>query len=322
MSLKQEVLSALEANRDKDLSGQELAERFGVSRSAVWKVVNGLKKDGYEILSGTNKGYRLAQSSDMLSAEGIRQHLNKNLQSSSVFVFKELDSTSNEGKRMLANGFTGEAMIASEGQSDGRGRYGRFFYSPGRTGLYLTFLLQINASLSDATSLTAGAAVAAVRAIRALTGKEAWIKWVNDIFLNGRKIGGILTEAVSDFETGMVQSVLVGIGLNVTTVDFPEELQEIAGSLGPSCITRSRLAAEIANQLLPFAKDLSSKGYLSDYRRYSMVLGEPIEYTRDGKTFSGTAVSIGDDFGLTVVRDDGQREILRSGEVHITRMLS
>ncbi len=317
MSLKRSLLAELEASRNTDLSGQKLAEKLGVSRNAVWKGINALRKDGHEILSGTNRGYRLSESSDLLSAEGISRHLAAGAKGLRVFVFKETDSTNNEAKRMLADGRRENFLVAAEHQTGGRGRNGRRFYSPSRAGIYMTLAIHPGPGAANPVSITTAAAVAVVRAIEKLTDKKPLIKWVNDIFLDGGKICGILTEAIMDVETGTIQSVIVGIGVNVSAVELPEELNGIAAALEPSGLTRNRLAAEIINQIMALAADLSDKSYLEDYRARSMVLGKRIAYCQNGVFRQATAVGIDENGGLLIRNDDGGTETLTSGEISV-----
>lgn len=315
MSLKQDLLAALESHRGADLSGQLLAEKLGVSRSAVWKAVNALRGEGYAIRSATHAGYRLAADSDLLSAEGIRQHLTGAAADLPVFYYKEIGSTNDEAKRRLADGFRGEALIAAARQTAGRGRNGHSFYSPD-TGAYMTLILHPEGSLTDAVCLTAAAAVAVVRAVETLTDRKPQIKWVNDILLDGKKIAGILTEAVTDLEERRAESVIVGIGLNIQPTDFPPEIREIAGSLGRTGVTRNRIVAGIANELLALARHLPERTFLADYRTHSCVLGRKILYSQNGESRPATAVGIDRDGGLVVETADGRR-VLHSGEIHV-----
>lgn len=317
MSLRSDILKELEANRDTDISGQCLAEKFGVSRNAVWKAINMLKKDGYEILSGSNKGYRLADNSDLLSAEGISGYLSENHNDLSIFSYKEVDSTNNEAKRLIASGFDRVALIVAEVQTAGRGRQGRTFYSPEQTGIYITVVIHPKIDIFDAISITTAASVAVVRAIETLTNAKPQIKWVNDIYLNNKKLCGILTEAVTDFESGMTQSIVIGIGMNISTTHFPADIAEVAVSLNPNGITRNRLIAEIAKELLDISEDLSNKSYLEEYRTHSLVLGKHITYYKNGNTHSAKATAIDDAGGLVVINDNGESEVLRCGEISI-----
>ena len=316
MSLKHDLLFELELNRGADSSGQKLAEKLGVSRNAIWKTINLLKKDGYEILSSTNKGYRLADGSDLLSAEGIKGYLSGKAKELPVFYFKTIDSTNSEAKRKLAAGLRGDALIVSECQTQGHGRNGHAFYSPS-TGAYMTLVLHLDASLENTVCITAATAVAVIRAIEALTDKKPKIKWVNDIFLNGRKIAGILTEAITSFEEGTVQCVIIGIGINVKPTDFPQEIKNTATSLEPSGVTRNQIAAEVTNRLLQVLGNLSDRSFLDDYREHSMVIGKEIDYYKDNKVYRATAIGISDNGGLIIQNGNGTREVIQNGNISI-----
>ena len=231
MSLKDNILEELENNTNIYISGQALAEKFGVSRNAVWKAMNQIKKDGCKVASVNNKGYRLLSKNDVLSAEKISESMSERSKKLELIVLDSIDSTNNEAKRMTANGFRRDALIVANEQTKGRGRLGRDFYSPKNTGVYMTFLFSTNIKLSSAVSVTTATAVAVVRAIESLTKAKPMIKWVNDVYIGDKKACGILTEAVTDFETGSVQSIIIGIGINISTEEFPEELGGVATSL-------------------------------------------------------------------------------------------
>ena len=161
MQLKIEVLKVLEEQRGVAISGQQLARRFGVSRNAVWKAVRALQAEGYKILAGQNKGYRLSDENDMLSAVGIADAIEHRVKGMAVYLHRSIDSTNNEAKRLIADGKEGTALIVAEGQSAGRGRLGRTFFSPELTGIYMTFSFPASMQLSDAVGVTTAAAVAA-----------------------------------------------------------------------------------------------------------------------------------------------------------------
>ena len=228
--IKDEVLSLLLRSPDGWLSGAALAKRLSVSRTAVWKAVEQLRAEGYEVESVTNKGYRLLPRGDLLSAQGVERYLKT--PGLRLQYVPSLPSTNTALKAMAADGAPeGTVLIAGE-QTAGRGRMGRSFYSPPDSGLYLSLLLRPDMSAVEATRLTACAAVAVAETIEALSGREAQIKWVNDILVDGRKVCGILTEASVDCENGMMRHVIIGIGVNthVPKTDFPEELRSIAGA--------------------------------------------------------------------------------------------
>ena len=317
MTLKEQVLAELEKHRGTDLSGQALAERFGVSRNAIWKAVNALREDGHKILSGLNRGYRLSESDDKLSLAGIELFLRPETSPLATRVFHTLDSTNAEAHRLLARGENCPLLVLSEEQTAGRGRQGREFYSPEGTGLYMTLAVQPRMEFSQAALLTTAAAVAVVQAIESLTDRHPAIKWVNDIFLDGKKLGGILTEATGDFETGRVDSALIGIGLNVRTEAFPDPLRGAATSLQLPGLSRNRLAAEIVNRLLSIVARLPERAFLDFYRARCLALGREIEFVREGNVFRAFAESIDDAGGLCLRYADGSRETLRAGEIHL-----
>ena len=317
MALRDDLLAELEKRRGEDVSGQALAERFGVSRSAVWKAVNALRAAGFEISSTPNRGYRLRPEDDRLSAAGVRAALGEAYAGLRVRVYETLDSTNQEAKRLLAAGEPCPMLLLAEEQTAGRGRRGRGFYSPAGEGLYMTLALQPRAALSQATLLTAAAAVAVAQAVEALTALACQIKWVNDVYLDGKKLCGILTEASGSFEADALSSVCAGIGVNVRTRDFPEELAGRACSLWPRAVSRNHLAAEIAVRLLNFAADLGARDFLEEYRRRSLVLGKAVTFTRDGGERRALAVGIGENGELIVRYDDGREEALNAGEVRL-----
>jgi BirA family transcriptional regulator, biotin operon repressor / biotin---[acetyl-CoA-carboxylase] ligase len=313
MNLKQSILAELESFRDAALSGQALAARFGVSRNAVWKAITALREDGYEVESTPNRGYRLAPDCDRLSQNGILTLLPDG--GLTVHVFDTLDSTNNEAKRRLAGGEPPPFLIAAEEQTAGRGRQGRFFFSPKGAGLYLTVALAPGQAVESVLGITAYAAVTVSDAISRLTGQEARIKWVNDLYLDGKKICGILTEAVTDFESGTVESLLVGVGVNLKPADVPAELQDIVGTLAWKAPIKNRLAAEITNGFLHFSP--GNTAYINEYRARSVTLGRRVECAQGKFRFVGVAEAIDASGALVVRLSRDETRILRSGEARI-----
>ena len=321
MTVKQSVLRALGEARGASVSGEALAQSLGVSRAAVWKAIKSLQGEGYRISAGTNRGYRLEECPDLLTAEGISAMLPLELAQLDLRVFDEIDSTNLEAKRLAMTGLSRCAVVADR-QTAGRGRLGRSFYSPPGCGIYTSLLLRPRPDqLADVTLLTTAAGVAVCRALERAAGVQAEIKWVNDLYLNGKKICGILTEGVTDFESGMIESVVIGYGINFRDdAHLPEELRSIVGSVfgaEPPTVTRSALDAAMLAELLPLAEDLSSRSFLPEYRRRSMLLGREIVFSRAGGRFAAVAEEIDDDGGLVVRLPDGSRETLRSGEVSV-----
>lgn len=318
MSVKTQVLAALEAARGRDLSGQELAEGLGVSRAAVWKAIGALREEGYPISAANNKGYRLDEASDLVSPEGIRYYLPEEYRALPVYGLKSVDSTNNYAKRLMLEGAPHGTVIVADTQTAGRGRHGKSFYSPPMTGLYLSLILRPRRSLADALPITIAAALAVCQAAENLTGLSPRIKWVNDVFYQGKKICGILCEAVSDVESGMLEGMVAGIGVNLRTTeaDFGE-LSQVAGSLFPERLSRNQLAAEIAARLLDLAKDLENPGLVEEYKKRSLVLGRQIVYSKAGQRLTGFAYDINAAGNLLIRESDGNLLTLTAGEVSI-----
>ena len=313
MSVKSDVLSLLEASRGAYVSGQSLAERLGVSRAAVWKAVVALKEEGYQIASAPNRGYSLA--GDKLSAEGIAACLEG--WRHPIQVLETVDSTNTLAKREVALGRAQDgAVILAEEQTAGRGRLGRAFYSPRGNGIYLSIILKRPVPVEHASRLTISAAVAVCQAIESQTAKRPSIKWVNDVFLRERKVCGILTEAVSDFESGMVESAVVGIGLNVRSHAFPQPLADIATSLYLEGSTRNALAAAVISRFFALL-EVPWASVLSQYRDRSMVLGRQVSFSRQGQEVHGLATGINNAGNLEVTLADGSRATLIAGDVSI-----
>ena len=225
--VKQEVLAALDAVRGRYISGQELAAQLGVSRTAVWKAVAALRRDGIPIKAVTNRGYTLAQSVDVLNAAAVAVQLDEaTVKALQIEVVDRLPGT-NAALRSRADAGAREGLVLiAQAQSAGRGRGGHSFYSP-PGGLYMSILLRPEIGARQAVGLTAMAAVAAARAAERLCGVPITIKWVNDLWKNGKKVCGILTEAALDLESGMLDYAVLGLGFNVAAPadGWPEDLR-------------------------------------------------------------------------------------------------
>lgn len=313
MNLRDKVIYILESNRGSFVSGQTIASLAIVSRNAVSKCVNSLKNDGFIIESVNNMGHRLDPACDILTSAGIRAYLDSDPE---IFVFEKIDSTNSEAKRRISDIGDAEAIFATLEQTAGRGRRGRSFYSPKESGLYFSIVLHPSLTLNDATSLTTATAVAVCEAIKEATKKDPKIKWVNDIFIDGKKVCGILTEAVSDFESGTVQAVIIGIGINLTTEDFPEDLQGIASSLGTRVI-RNALVADIFKRVRAICLSLPDKAFMNDYRKNCLVLGRSVNFEQNGVVFNARALNVEDDGTLLVETDSSEIMRLNSGEISV-----
>jgi len=327
MTVKDAVLEALEHNRDTYISGEDLSRELGVSRAAVSKAVKALRSAGYEIDAVTNRGYMMPSEGTAISEEAVRNALPSHLRDMALFVYDITDSTNLEARRfVLGENPSAPAVFIARQQTAGRGRLGRGFFSP-KDGLYLSIVIRPTFDMSRASPVTVAAAAATSESIDEICGCSSRIKWVNDIYVNNKKVCGILTEATTDFETGQIDSLIIGIGINTSDKSFPPELADIAGSVSEEDLTgheKAQLAASIIEKVLRYTKELS--GFMDSYRSRSLVIGRRITvytgtYRKDPTQELGgrpaRALGIDDAGGLMVEYDDGTRQTLTSGEVSI-----
>ena len=320
MKTKDIVLRELERNRANYISGQELAERLNISRTAIWKAINSLKESGFQIESQTKLGYKLVESDDKLSDEGIRKGLRDELKDIDIVIYDEIDSTNTEAKRRLYSSDVKDfTVIVADMQKGGRGRTGKSFTSPKGSGVYFSIILHpkdsYDFSYFDLT--TVKAAVAVAEGIRESTGKQAEIKWVNDLFLKGKKICGILSELDADFESRSVKSVIVGIGINVNEPrdDSFKDLKDIAGYIGTDVI-RNEILSCVLNAFYKNNYVKSDKEIIDYYKKHSLVIGRDLSFVLNGKKYSAKGVDINDK-GNLIVDTGSERLTLSSGEVSI-----
>ncbi len=285
--MKEQVLALLTAQAGEYLSGEAMSERLGVSRAAVWKAIEALREDGCEIGSAPRRGYRLLSSADRLTAGSILPYIRSETQRRKLICLDSVDSTNNYAKKLAMTGVEDSTAIAADEQTGGRGRLGRTFLSPKGKGIYLTLLYRPAIPPAAAVNLTAYVAVAVCDGIEAVTGIRPGIKWTNDIVLGCRKLCGILTEMAVEGETGALQYIITGIGINVNHMpeDFPPEVRGIATSLTQALghpVERGRLCAEVINALEDmYAAWLRGGGdYWERYRDGCLTLGKPVRLLR------------------------------------------
>ena len=322
MSTKKQLLQILSENENRFISGSKLADRLAVSRTAIWKAIGQLRKEGYHISSVQNRGHCLTSGSDVLTAAGVEHYLKT--PGISVSCYRKISSTNTVLKTMAAEGAKEGLVLIAEEQTGGKGRMGRRFYSPPGSGLYMSILLRPGKEASQSTNITACAAVAVALSIEELSGRPASIKWVNDIYMEKRKVCGILTEASIDCESGLLNYAVVGIGINtlVPDGDFPQDLKAIAGSafsaenMVPDL--RCRLAAAVIDKLLAFYQNPDTGNCYEEYKKRSFLLGKHVSILRpDKEAVPATAVDLDEDYALIVRFEDGSLQRINSGEVSI-----
>ena len=311
MNVKSEVLGMLYQSRGKTVSGEFIADKLGISRAAVWKAINGLKKDGYAVVSERNKGYVLSVRDDKLSAEGIGLLASDFL----PFVYEEIDSTNDEAKRLAIEYPDKNLIVAANSQRCGRGRRGRSFYSPESTGVYFSVVIHPDISPEKSVLVTTAAALATAEVIEELTGRRALIKWINDVYVDGRKCVGILTEATFNCESGRFDSVVVGIGVNVTTTEFPADISDRAGSIGS--VSRNELVAKIAKRLLGYTHPLTGE-FMREYEKRCFVIGKTVTVLeKSGREYVAEAVGLTELGELLAETRNGQKLVLNNEEVSV-----
>lgn len=253
---------------------------------------------------------------ELLSSTKITGFLPDEYKSLKIYLYNEVDSTNTVAKKLITEKGELPFVVIADHQTAGKGRLGRSFYSPPKTGIYMSIALGGFSSLPDAVILTPAAAVAVTDAILTLTGINAGIKWVNDIYLGNKKICGILAESQS---FGDKFSVVIGIGLNMTTSDFPDELAEIADSLHCS-IPREQMIAEIIKNLLNILKLPDDKAFMTKYKNRSIVLGKEIRYFQNNIESTATVIDIDDSGGLKVRTAKNEIITLTGGEITVRIM--
>lgn len=240
----------------------------------------------------------------MIRTDVLSQHLQQEIP---VFCYDTIDSTNEEARRFLQKNTCQRALFVANGQTAGKGRLGRSFYSPTNTGVYMTYVFRVDNFSRDTLRITTATSVAVAQALDC----GAQIKWVNDLYLNGKKICGILTETVVTDST----YVLVGIGINLTTTDFPKDLLHKAGSVGQN-LCQELLIANICNRLSQAIDQLASPTYLDYYRQHMLGLDQQITYVQDGIPHSAQMIGI-NDWGELLVLENGRETTLSSGEISL-----
>lgn len=248
-----------------------------------------------------------------LSAKAITDRLD-GINIGDIFVLETVNSTNVYSKELAQKGAKHNTVVIANRQTCGKGRLGREFFSPSGTGLYMSIILRPDGCSPDPTALTIAAGVAVCRAIEDICNRQPQIKWVNDIFLDGRKICGILAEAGT--ASGILDYIVVGIGINVSTQNFPPELSNVAGSLGEN-VDRSLIAGKIIAEFHHLQALCGSKELINEYKSRSLVLGKKIDFTKEGKIYTGIATDINNEGNLIVKLENGEIITLKSGEISL-----
>ena len=320
-STKTRILKKL-LETDGYLSGQELCEQLGVSRTAVWKYMKQLKEEGYEIEAVHNKGYRLLGCPDIISAEEVKSRLHTDWAGCEVRYFDTLDSTNICAKRMAEEGAPNGTLVIADEQTAGRGRCGRAWKTPKGTAIAMTLLMRPNLRPEKASMLTLVMGMAVTRAVNELYSLNCQIKWPNDIVYQGKKLCGILTEMSADMD--QIHYVIVGIGINVQMTDFPKEIQNTATSLKlvtGKTLLRNELLAKVLEEFEvlyeQFVSAESLKNLKAEYESRLANKDNRVNVLAPSGAWQGICLGIKEDGALLVQREDGKVEEVIAGEVSV-----
>ena len=312
---KQALLAALSAAQGECISGQQLAQRLGVSRAAVHKAAAALAAQGYALEAAPRRGYRLA-GGDPFCAEAVGEY------DAPIYLYDKLESSNRTAKTLALEGAPHGTMVLTSQQTAGRGRLGRRFESPAGKGIYLSLVLRPGLPMTEAQAVTVSAAVAVCRAVKRLCGLDLGIKWVNDLYYNGKKVCGILTEMSTELEC--INYIVTGIGINVANHEFPEEIRDVATSLYLETgkeVRRSQLIAAIMRAYEgyydKFMENQNMKSLMDVYNSRLANCGAQVRVLSPGNEYTGMALGI-DEMGELLVRtEDGKVCKVISGEVSV-----
>ena len=319
--MKEEILRLLRS-ADGYISGQELCNRFGVSRTAVWKAINQLMEAGYEIEAQQNKGYKLMAAPDLMTEAEIKSLMHTDWVAKEVLYFDTIDSTNTKAQELAEKGYPSGTLVVADKQESGKGRRGRSWVSPSGTGIFMTLMIKPDINPNNASMLTLVAALAVAKAITSVTGEEAMIKWPNDIVVNGKKVCGILTEMNAQFD--YINHIVVGIGINVHNESFPEEISQMASSLmieaGGKRFHRAQIIAETMSYFEQyydtFLKTQDLSALVREYDELLVNRNKSVRVLDPKEPFDGKAMGITPK-GELIVDTWESRKLVSSGEVSV-----
>ncbi len=318
MKTQDQVLHYLLNNTNEYVSGEKIANELFLSRNAVWKGVVALREKGHNIESTSGKGYRLVLSNDVLSKTGIEYYL-KNKGAYHIQVFNEVTSTNTLSKQFNEEEIIHRRVVVAGAQSKGRGRSSKSFFSPESTGVYFSMTLSKQLIVTDLSVMTTLVAVGVARAIEAMCAREAQIKWVNDIYIDRKKVAGILSEASFSVENREIEYVVIGIGINVFPPKngWPQEIKASATSVFEEQIqdARNKIIAEVLNQLELVFEDESRDCLMYEYHQRSLVIGKKIRILRNNKEEEVQVIDINARAELVVLDNEQKERVCNSGEI-------
>ncbi|MCU9613688.1 biotin--[acetyl-CoA-carboxylase] ligase [Caldibacillus lycopersici] len=322
-TVRQNLLDAFRNAAGEFISGEKLANTIGCSRTAVWKHIEELRNEGFEVEAIRKKGYRLAEHPNTLTENEIYLGLQTKYIGKTIHFYESLPSTQQVAKELALNGATEGTLVISDEQTLGRGRLARAWHSPKGTGIWTSIIIRPKIPIQQAPQLTLLTAVAAVQAIEEQTDIDVSIKWPNDLLINGKKVCGILTELQA--EENQIQSIIIGIGINVNQqlTDFPEELHSIATSLSMEVndkINRAKLVQSLCFHLEKLYETYLTLGFQPIkllWESYALSIGKQITARTLNGTYSGIALGINEQGVLLLETSDGKIQHIYSADIEI-----
>ncbi|MEI0685234.1 biotin--[acetyl-CoA-carboxylase] ligase [Brachyspira pilosicoli] len=324
-NIKENIISILESNKGLFISGEKIANDLKVSRTAIWKAIKSLKNDGYNIHSVSNKGYALSKETDILSSKVIKNNMLKYADKFNFIIHKTVASTNIIARELAINGAESGTVVIAEEQTSGYGRNGKSFFSPYGTGIYMSIILNLKKEkkIFNSSFITTAAAMAVSKSIEEISNENTQIKWVNDIFINGKKVCGILTEGAFSFEDGKLDYAVIGIGVNVNFPKngFPKELNNIAASINSKNNANSNTKSDIRNILVAKILENLYDYYFNDvnfyeeYKKRSFLIGKKVSININNKEHIVKVLDIDKTFALVAEFQDGKIDKIVSGSI-------
>lgn len=319
--MKSKILNILRIKGDY-VSGQELCEYFGVTRTAIWKGIRQLREEGYQIDAVKNKGYRLLESPDLITDVELGSRMDTNWAGGKLVYLDEVDSTNNYARKLAEDGVQHGTLVVADYQNGGKGRRGRTWVMPHGKAIAMSLIVRPDIRPEKASMMTLVTGMAVAEAIKKVTGLDTKIKWPNDIVINGKKISGILTEMSAEMDG--INYVVIGIGINANFTEFPEELRETATSLQQqlgypvdrgAIICMTMKIFEIYYER--FMETQSMKGLAEEYQQMLVNLDRQVRVLEPGNEYSGVARGIDETGQLLVEKENGETVAVYAGEVSV-----
>ncbi|MBO8169759.1 MAG: biotin--[acetyl-CoA-carboxylase] ligase [Thermoanaerobacteraceae bacterium] len=317
--MKEKILQLLKNQEGQFVSGEDISRQMNVSRTAIWKHISSLRKEGYDIQSVPKRGYRLNNIPDKLYEQEIKPLLHAEVIGRRIYHYEAISSTNDRLKELGDQGAAEGTVVVCEQQLSGKGRLGRSWFSPKGAGIWCSVLLRPEVQPQYASKLTLLGAVAVTEGIKDVCGRAPGIKWPNDLLFSGKKVCGLLTEMRAELDS--IDYVVIGFGINVKPVAFPAEFKDRAISLEEALgekVDRVSLLARILEALernYILFKESGFKPIRQKWQQYNVTLGNKVVITAHQERISGKAVAISERGGLVIETDGGERQEFLSGEV-------